>query len=217
MTWDYVELRDLCQKQGLPDSTVYQNALQWKLWRADYHAERAREVWCELDQIGKENGPVNVGGEEWQKAEFGSTAETEAVAQVLHSMLDVLAQILNITLLNPPLSESNVCLHRVAKELKEANYAPEVLTEIKSLQNNVAAKYLRAFVNTIKHRHLLDTDFRAEFGEDTRNEEGVRFKAFKYGGKPYPTVWASDIIASYRKSVVEGICAVGRAVNDYLR
>jgi len=217
MSWDYEELRGLCQQHGLPDSTLYQNVLQWKLWRAGYHAERAQEVWCELDQIAKEKGSVKVGGEEWQRVEFASTAETEAVAQVLHSMLDILAQILNLTLLNPPLAESSASFYTVKEKLKRANRASQVLTEMETLQDSDAAKYLGAFVNTIKHRHLLDTDFRAEYGNGTRNEQGVRFKAFTRNGDPYTAVWASDIFASYRKSVVEGICAVGSAVNDYLR
>jgi len=217
MTWDCEELRTLCHRHALPDSTTYQNALQWKLQRADYHAESAQEAWSEIDRIAEEKGRIQVGGKEWMAAEFAVTAETEAAAQVLHSMLDVLSQIVNLTLLQPPLSEAEASLHKVIRKLGEQNRAPQVATELESLRDCYAAEYLDAFVNTIKHRHLLDTDFRAEFGEGTRNEQGVRFKAFTRNGTPYPVVWASEILDRYRQNITEGICAVGKAINDYLR
>jgi len=217
MCWDFAELRDLCRKRGIGDSTVHQNALQWKLWRADYHAERAQAVWSELDQIVKAKGAIEVGGQEWQKAEFASTAETEAAAQALHSMADILAQIVNKAVLKTPLSEAQVSLGKVCEELKRRNCAPIIVSKIESLQNSKEFEYLNAFVNTIKHRHLLDTDYRAEFGNGTRNEEGIRFKAFTYKGRSYSTVWASDILDGYKKRIADLICAVGNAVNDYLR
>jgi hypothetical protein len=84
--WNFEELGSLCQQQGLPDSTIYQNAMHWKLQRAEYHAKVAREAWSRLDRV---KGTVVVGGAEWNEAEFASTAETEAAAQVMHSFLDV--------------------------------------------------------------------------------------------------------------------------------
>jgi hypothetical protein len=217
MCWDFVELRGLCQKQGIADSTVHQNALQWKLWRADYHAERAQAVWSELDQIVKAKGGIQVGGQEWQKAEFASTAETEAAAQALYSMADILAQIVNKAVLKTPLSEAEVSLSGVRDDLKEQGDAPIVVSKIESLQNSKEFKYLNAFVNTIKHQHLLDTEHRAEFGKGKRNEDGIRFKAFTYKGRSYSTVWASDMLYAYKKRMADLICAVGNAVNDYLR
>jgi len=217
MCWDFVELRGLCRKRGIADSTVYQNALQWKLWRANYHAERAQAVWSELDQIGRAKGSIQVDGQDWQKAEFASTAETEAATQALHSMADVLAQIVNKALLKTPLSEVQVSLGKVCEMLKKRNCAPIVVSKIESLENSKEFRYLNAFVNTLKHQHLLDRDWKAEAGEGTRNEEGIRFKAFTYKGRSYSTVWASDILYAYKKRMADLICAVGNAVNDYLK
>ena len=132
-------------------------------------------------------------------------------------MADVLAQVLNKALLKSPLSESEVFLWKVYKELKDQHCAPIVFSKIESLQKSKEFKYLNAFVNTIKHQHLLDTDYRAEAGKDTRNEEGIRFKAFVHKGRSYSTVWANDILGPYRKRIFEHICNVGNAVNDYLR
>lgn len=214
MCWDYEELRKLCNKKGAPDSTVYQNALQWKIWRVDYHAERVEAVWNDL--MAKRKGPIEVGGQEWQKAEFASTAETEAAAQALHSMADILAQIVNKVVLDKPIPEGQVYLADVLKKLKRQGNASNIVSKIKLLKSSKEFKYLNAFVNTIKHRRLLDTDYRAEYGQGTRNEKGIRFKAFKYNGR-HPTVWASDILGDYKKRIVDLICAVGNAVNAYLR
>ena len=217
MCWDYEELRKLCQKAGAPDSTVYQNALEWKLWRVNYHAERVKAIWRELNQIVETKGSIQIGGQDWQKAAFTSTAETEAAAQALHSMADILAQIVNKAVLKPSLPEKQVYLSEVHQRLSAQGNGSRVVAKIAALQKSPAFDYLNAFVNTIKHRRLLDTEYRAEGGEGTRNEEGIRFKAFTYKGWDYPTVWASDILANYKKEIVNLICAVGNAVNKYLK
>lgn len=217
MRWDYEELRKLCQKRGVRCSIAYQNALQWKLWRADYHAERAQAVWSELDQLVEVKGPIVVGGQDWSETEFASTAETEAAAQALHSMADILAQIINEAVLKRPLSGAQVTLFNVCKNLKNQKNASSVASRIEALQASKEFDYLHAFVNTIKHRRLLDTEWRAEYGEGARDERGIRFKAFTYKGKSYSTIWASDILNDYKNKVVDLICAVGNAVNDYLR
>ena len=62
MCWDFAELRDLCRKRGIGDSGVHQNALEWKRWRVEYHAEKSQEVWGELDQLGKEKGGIKMVG-----------------------------------------------------------------------------------------------------------------------------------------------------------
>jgi len=217
MCWDFAELRVLCQKRGIEDSMAYQNSLEWKRWRVEYHAERAQKVWSELDQLVKAKGQIVVGGQEWSETEFASTAETEAAAQTLYSMADVLAQIVNKALLKTLLSEAQVSLGKVCETLKKRNCAPIVVSKIESLQNSKEFGYLNAFVNTLKHQHLLDRDYRAEAGEGTRNEEGIRFKAFTYKERSYSTVWASDILDGYKKKIADLICAVGNAVNDYLR
>jgi hypothetical protein len=86
-----------------------------------------------------------------------------------------------------------------------------------TLLGSSEVKYIVAFVNTIKHRHLLDTDYRAEHGIGTRNGESVRFKPFVYKGNSYPEVWAIDIVGSYMDSLVRMICAVGKEINKSLR
>jgi hypothetical protein len=188
--------------------------MHWKLQRAEYHAKVAREAWSKLDRV---KGTVVVGGAEWNEAEFASTAETEASAQVIHSLLDVLAQIANKYLLTPPLDESDVSIWCVARELCERQRSPAVLTEMNTLLGSDEVKYVVAFVNTIKHRHLLDTDYRAERGIGTRNGESVRFKSFVYKGDSYPEVWAIDIVRSCMDSLVRRICAVGNEINKSLR
>ena len=218
MCWDYEELRKLCQAQGVQDSTVHQNALQWKVWRADYHAETAKAIWNELDQVFRAKGGIGVVGDrDWQKADFASTAETEAAAQALHSMADILAQIVNKSVLKKPLPETQVTLSKVCEDLKKQMDASNVMSKVVALQTSKEFDYLNAFVNTIKHRRLLDTEWSAEYGKDTRNEEGIRFKAFIYKGRSYSTIWASDILDGYKKRIADLICAVGNAVNDYLR
>ena len=78
-------------------------------------------------------------------------------------------------------------------------------------------KYINAFVNTIKHRRLLETEYVAEFGMGTRNDDGIQIKAFSYKGDSFPPIWAKDIVGDYQSRILEHIYAIGNAVNDYLR
>lgn len=128
-----------------------------------------------------------------------------------------MAQIVNKAVLESPLSESEVFLWRVCEKLKDQHCAPIVVSKIESLEKCKEFKYLNAFVNTIKHQQLLDTDYRAKAGKDTQNEEGIRFKAFIHKGRSYSTVWANDILGPYKERIFELICNVGNAVNEYLR
>jgi len=214
LAWNYEELRRLCSAKGLPDSTVYQNSLEWKRWRVEYHAERAQAVWDELFSAGT---PVVVGGTDWEETQFASTAETEAAAQVLHSMADVLAQIINQAILGGKLAEQEVTLAGVLKELRRQKIATALVSKVEGLQKSAEFDYVNAFVNTLKHRRLLDTEYRAEFGKNMRNAEGVRFKAFSYKGKQYPVTWARDILGPYKTKIIELISCVGNAINDHLR
>ncbi len=217
MRLDFEELRAACKKHGLPDSTIYQNSLQWKLRRTRYHAKKSRAVWDKLDQIVSQKGSVAVGDREWQEVEFASAAEAEAAAQVVHSMGDTLAQILNLALLKPSLSEEEVYLGKVQDSLRSQSRYASIVSRVKELKACTYFQYIDAFVNTIKHRRLLDTDYHAEGGEGTRKDQSVRFLPFQYKGRAYPTTWANDITDSYIQAVTSRICDVGNSLNDYLR
>lgn len=212
-TWNFKELRHLCLAKGLPDSQVYQDTLLWKQWRASYHAEQYREIWMELFSSSNE---IQVGGKGWNKAQFASEAHVEAMAQALHSMADILAQIINKTVLCAEFSEGDVKLSKILNELKKKPQASKIVERINKLQNSVEFRYIDAFVNTIKHRRLLDRVFHVEYGEGKRNDKAVCFRKFEYKGSRYGFIWATDIIGPYRDRILKLISEISNAVNEYV-
>ena len=175
-TWNFKELRDLCATKGLPDSQVYQDTLFWKRQRSSYHAEQYREIWREFFSSSNE---IQVGGEGWNRAQFASEAHVEAMAQVLHSMADILAQIINKVALCAKFLEGDVKLSKILKELEKKPQAVKIVERINKLQNSDEFGYIDAFVNTIKHRRLLDRVFHLEYGKSKRNDKALCFRKFE--------------------------------------
>jgi len=111
--WDFVELRKLCKTKGLPDSTLYQNSLNWRWRRANFHAEQANLTWEELFRK-----TFVLGDQRFQRSAFIYEAHVESCAYALHASVDILAQILNLTLLATPLDIHKVTPHKVLEQLK---------------------------------------------------------------------------------------------------
>jgi hypothetical protein len=214
MAWDFAELRDRCANCGLGDPTDYQNALNGKMWRVRYFNQRSLEVWDELfaseQVIQSDSLPFQ---EAWLKAEWYA----EAALQALHSMADVLAQLVNLTILGGRMAEDQVSLNRVQRELDRCADATYVKEATDSLLQSDSFRYTMAFTNTVKHRRLHDTAFYAASNPQNGYRRGLRFQAFTYRGDVYPAKTVQDIVEVVVPQVHEHIENVGNAVNDYLR
>lgn len=213
--WSFKELRNLCVANGLPDSKIYQDALVWKQWRITYHAVEYRKFQKKLDKLFLPQTQAHKN--KWVRTEKASEAHVEAAAQALHSMADILAQIINKVVLCGHFEEGDVCLSSVINQLKETDGANKIICAINNLLNSAEFSYINAFVNTIKHRRLLETTYHLEYGENKRNEKAVCFKQFEYKNDCYDFTWATDIIGPYKSRIFELISEIGNAVNEYLR
>jgi hypothetical protein len=77
--------------------------------------------------------------------------------------------------------------------------------------------YCEAFCNTIKHRKLIKSEFKAEYGGDYRNEQGLVFVEFNYRDATYPKTWAKDIIDKYPEEIFRLFIEVGLKVNNFIK
>jgi len=210
--WDLEELGRLCSQRGIPSPTTYQTSLQWRFWRASFHAKRAHAVWEEL--FGQ---PFTLGDERFNRAAFSFEADVEACIQALHSMADMLAQIINVVILGGHFQEHQVSLWKVTDRLEKMGIAPQVALQARKLLDSPEFGYVDAFSNTIKHRRLVFTKFQAEYGGNYRNEAGLLFKAFEYKGESHPETWGNDILDNYRHRFFELVNDVGLSINNLLR
>jgi hypothetical protein len=214
-TWSFEELRDLCRKRGIPNDSIstfstFATSLDWRYYRAKFHAEQAHNILKDLFAQS-----FAFGDEKYNEAEFSYEAYVEACVQSLHSMGDILSQIINILILGNHFSEDDVSIKRVARYMATKGLAPDVLIEINKLLNSNEFSFIEAFCNTIKHRRLIETKYRSEYGGDYRNEEGLVFVEFNYKGVTYPKTWAKDIIDKYREEVFKLVVEVGLKINDF--
>jgi len=209
--WQFSELNKLCEEKGIPDAKLYQNSLGWRWKRADYHAEVASKVWVDLF---KES--FSFVDQRCYEAIFSYEAQVESCVQSLHSQADILAQIINVLVLSNRLTEESVSIKTVVKILEDEGIAPAVAKSSRQLIDDEIFQYIEAFCNTIKHRRLIKTDFRAEYGENARNESGLRFEEFTFKGNAYPQTWGSDILEKYRFHLLDLITEVGLNINAYI-
>jgi hypothetical protein len=209
--WDFAELQDHCLKKGVADSTIYQRSLGWRWARADFHAEKAQAVWKELYGASFSTHDPRFGA-----AWFSYEAHVEGCVYALHAMADILAQIINIVVLKSRLKEEDVAVRQLVKLLKSEPSASQVMASIQRLLDSDEYCYIDAFCNTVKHRRLLDTKFRAEDGIGTRNKEGIKFLPFSYKGKTYPESWGDDIL-EYRLRINDLVKEVVMSLTEFVR
>lgn len=206
MSWKIGEFRNLCVRKNLPDSSIYQRALFFKEIRALLLAKESQLVWERLYV-----GDKVIRGPEKMETRLKSEAFVEAAALAMHSMADIMAQIINLTLFRCSSEEGDVTFNRVHCRLCKEDIAPAVATAMKKLRDSDEFKYVDAFVNTIKHRRLIFVTY-----DITRNER-MKFKAFLYRNKNFADTWAVDIIDSYIPRIIDLICDIGNAMNTYLQ
>ena len=216
-TWSFEELRDLCRKRGISSDSIsnfstYATSLNWRYHRAKFHTEQAHNIWKDLMAQS-----FTFGDEKYNVAEFSYEAYVEACVQSLHSMGDILGQIINILILAGHFTEDDASIKKVARHIGIIGAAPDVLIELNKLINSNDFCYIEAFCNTIKHRRLIKTEYRAEYGGDYRNEEGLVFVEFNYKGVTYQKTWAKDIINKYREEIFKLVVETGLKLNEFFK
>lgn len=220
--WYRIRFRKLCYLLGHQDSKKYLDTLDWKYESARYHNEISQKIWNKLE--GKTTILLIASGE-WGRAQLISEAETISCAHILNTMVDVLLQIINRSLLKNIFHESKVTMKNIKKELKKDKYMSRILTKLIGLEQSQEYEYIRAFDNTIKHRRLLDTDYTWNFNEKEGIKKGIRFKEFEYEyktrqgieRKKFPVLWATDITENYRRAIFDLICDIGTEMNTFFR
>jgi hypothetical protein len=215
MPWNLHEFNNLCKQKQFSLSIEFQNSLGSKIEQADLHAKRAVKIWKEMYNKA-EGKSISVNGQLWQKAELESKSQTESVAQILHSMGDNLAQIINKSIfskLGIQRDIGQVSLKGIKETLSDIDEG--VFQSVNNLLESPEFKYIEAFVNTIKHQSIVNHKWMFDSRKPlTRNE--IKFKSFKYKSIEYPETWSDTILGEYRTRIIDLICDVGNQLNRYL-
>jgi hypothetical protein len=170
----------------------YLNSVTWKLEIAAYHVSEALQA---IPGILPKNEPdqrtaafamqfAMMSGHDEGDAMAIAQRETEAhaiaAAQALHSIPDILAHALYLAFrldMIRPMRECDRTSGNVVRALKAASIL-SVSAAVEEMLTSEIFKYLRAFVNTTKHRSLID--YRFHISVVDLEDFGLSFSAFVY-------------------------------------
>lgn len=145
--------------------------------------------------------------EEFWLARVASEAHLIGSIQATRSMLDMYAQLVNGLVLPEPLTVERCDIWKVCSRMPESS----LKDSIEGVLRCYWFKYINGFINTTKHRKLVNHEFRVSFVDDT---VGVRIGPFAYNDEEfcgYPLKEALQGTVDVKNSI--GAC--GRALNRY--
>jgi hypothetical protein len=94
----------------------------------------------------------------------------ESAINMGYSLYEITAQIINFVFMEKHLEEHDVAFNKLSKNIKDG----EIKRRIESIEKSYEKKYLFSFMNTVKHRKLID--IRYQFAPN----KGPIVKEFKY-------------------------------------
>lgn len=227
--WDFRPLRaDIERLFGREQAKLIQPCLNSTHdWRgfARYHFSEAKRLMAEgvgdhphyemfelmLGVFDREKG-------EFDGARFKAAAHITACVHSMHSLADIIGQVLYLGLgmnLDPALAfkeERWISLGSVAGRLSTVALA----NQVSSLVNGDDFIYLSAMNNHSKHRSVVPVSFSLDLTGEDEEPYGLKFNAFQYHKVSYPARWVRPtLIAEYQRQekLLHGI---GNALNAEL-
>lgn len=179
-----------------------------------YHLSEARDAFKGIVDDEDPAGPASLefilGGSDRQSdfnlAKLSSEANLVACMHTVRNQCDIFGQLVNGLVLEAPMSIGFCSISRVCDRLPSSRIKDELI----SLLNTHWFSYVNGFINTAKHRKLIQHGFSVSFQED---RSGVKLGMFKYGGQTYPSHWGSEVL----QGVVDlnnSLVACGRTLNS---
>jgi hypothetical protein len=220
-TWKSQELLDFCPKYATDNAAVYVASVASKIDRILFLVERFTFA---------EDLTLRLGSTQFIKTQLEVEIYVESIASNLHSLADVFAQVINEIVLKPLLpdteyfSSEKVDLNKIKEKLAglsleptKKRYIDEIIKNVKNLSDSSEFLYVSGFVNTIKHRRLLNTVFHLKVDRGSLIDLGFKLEAFDYKGSHYPETPCRSVVMDYRKNLIDYIFDIGNSVNIYCR
>ncbi len=222
MSWDD-EFEDICEKFGLPDSRIYIETLKWKEFCAESTYKSYKYIYNQLEKEIKNSKIIEI----MKNGKFGSyiwkaSGEASCCIHITRTMVDVILQIINKTILEEEILEHNVTFSNVKHKLKNES-ASKILKKLKILEESEEFNYIRNLDNKLKHQNLVPTDYVQTNLNNIKNlKKGLKIQSFemtydKKDSKKFPEKWIDEILDQFRKKIIELIEDLGNEINEYLQ
>jgi len=150
--------------------------------------------------------PPEENREEIWERKLAIQANTQACIHSARAIHDLFAQLVNSLVLDSEVPVSNCDINKVTKGLQSS----DLKEHLRALLDSDAFKYVNAFVNTIKHRNIVEFSSLISF---ETNECGVRFKGFRFNGSEFDQMWVEDVLKvtlEVKNTVVTAGCILNR-------
>jgi hypothetical protein len=144
--------------------------------------------------------------EEFAYAKIVSEANLIGCIYTARSLLDIFSHLINRLVLRSSLPVRDCDIRSATKALPKC----ELKGKLEALISSPWFGYVSAFVNTAKHRQLVQHTMSISFKE---NVAGIRIGAFQYGSTEYPACWANEFlqgVIDIKNSVVVCGCTLNR-------
>jgi hypothetical protein len=152
-------------------------SVQWKIRLAGYHAGESKNLlepftgsW--KDMMRYLYSTASESSQQFSTAVVKSEAHLIACAAAVHSLADIMAQVVFIGTGLPPdsVAEDWRGLNSVTGALKKAKLAPTVVRSLEDLDQSGSFRYIQAYANTTKHRRLVSIQASMHF--DSPGKQG---------------------------------------------
>ncbi|MER0399205.1 hypothetical protein ABRZ58_22710, partial [Vibrio vulnificus] len=211
--WNIKQLKEHLERQGeLPEQyTGFLDSVARCIDIFEYHKEEAYEIITSLDSTDTKTGlrcilsRDNIQKEEQEYKMLAVQSHLHAALQNARSMYDILAQLLNALLVLEPIPIHKCYISDVHKSLPSGN----VKAELDNILSSHEYRYINGFVNTIKHRNLVQC---GQFVDFIENRYSIRVRAFSYAGTNYEQKWAIDVL-EHGLTIKNRLIDVGRLLN----
>ncbi len=222
MSW-HDEFDRLCQVRGLSDSRMYLQTLEWKEFCAESTYEAYKNIYNQLEKEIKNSKIIEI----MKDGRFGSyiwkaSGEAASCIHITRTMVDVILQLINKTILEEEILEHKVTFSNVKHKLKDKS-ASKIIENLKILEESEEFNYIRNLDNKLKHQNLVPTDYVQTNLNDIKNlRKGLKFQSFEMtynnrDSKKFPEVWIDEILDQFRKKIVYLIEDLGNEINEYLQ
>lgn len=221
--WKAQEIPQLCPTSITREAEVYVKAVKNKIDRIIFLVQRLSASNVSI--------PKNFESTYLRSSQLEVEIYVESIATNLHSLADILAHVINVIVLKPLQAESEylgsrqISIHNVKNKLTSLScldevrcrYIAEIIKRIDNLIVSFEFKYIAAFVNIIKHRSLLDTEFYIYLESGSLMDVGYRLDSFIYEGCNFPQTQCKVVVMDYREKVIDLIFDIGNSINNYCR
>jgi hypothetical protein len=220
--WNTEDLLCYCPKQVTEEASIYFKAAKNKIERIKFAA----------DKIHKQ--PDLKSSDEFRELQLETEIYLESIAQNLHSLPDVLSHIITVLILRP-LSEllgqeklepkgTKINIKNVLLLLRDNNSVEtwkkesckEIVDSIDELLGCNEYLYINAFVNTIKHRHLIDTEHRVRIDKNGK-DDSWHIDEFERDGSVFASISHVKLTQDYQENIISLFCQIGEKINNYCR